>query len=98
MFSAREIIAAFNAHMQQSGVRNSGWYVGVTSNIRGRLFGDHRVSEQNGYWIWRRAHNDTVARSAEAAYHRAGCQGSGGGGDHTAVYVYAYVVTPTTVE
>jgi hypothetical protein len=30
--------------------------------------------------------------------HPAGYQGGGGGGDHTAVYIYAYVVTAQTVE
>jgi hypothetical protein len=86
-----------DAYIQQSGVPNSGWYVGITSDVEQRLFGDHNVS-RSGVWIHGRCPNATEARALEAAYHRAGCKGAGGGGDSNAVYLYAYVITATTVE
>ena len=96
--SEQSIVGEINAHVQQSGLPNSSWYVGVTSNVDERLFGYHRVPRQNHWFIWRRAINHVAARNIEAAYHRAGCKGSGGGGDHSAVIVYAYVITNYTVE
>jgi hypothetical protein len=86
-----------DAYMLKSGVRNGGWYVGITSDVEERLFGDHNVSRE-GWWIHGRCSSATEARSLEAAYHRAGCKGAGGGGDNNAVHIYAYVITSTTVE
>jgi hypothetical protein len=87
-----------DAYMVQSGVRNPGWYVGITSDVQERLFGHHRVDRTKNWWIYRRCANASEARDLEAAYHRAGCKGSGGGGDAGCVHIYAYVITPTTVE
>jgi hypothetical protein len=87
-----------DAYIQQSGFPLSRWYAGVTSDIEGRLFGYHKATRPHGWWIFRRCLNATEARELEAAYHRAGCKGAGGGGDDDAVYIYAYVITPSTVE
>ncbi len=84
--------------MAKSGISNNRWYVGITSDVQERLFGHHHVSRENGWWIYRRCLNATEARELEAAYHRAGCKGAGGGGDSACVYVYAYVITMSTVE
>ena len=92
------IIAEINAHMQKSGIANSSWYVGVTSDIEERLFGFHQVPRKDHWYVYRRAIDAAEARTIEAAYHSAGCKGSGGGGDDTAAYVYAYVITSQTVE
>ncbi len=92
------ILAEINAHIQKSGISNSGWYAGITSDVDQRLFGDHRVPRQNHWFIYRRAINSDQARAVEAAYHKVGCKGDGGGGDRKATYVYAYAITPTTVE
>jgi len=92
------IIGDIDAHIQKSGVTNPNWYVGVTSDIEARLFGDRRVPRENYCWICRRATSSDQARAVEDAYRRAGCKGSGGGGDDTAFYVYAYVITSQTAE
>jgi hypothetical protein len=92
------IFQQIDAHMQKSGYSNSQWYVGITSDIDERLFGYHQVPKKDHWYIWKRAFNDGDAREIESAYHRAGCQGSGGGGDTGAVFVYAYVITNVTVE
>lgn len=92
------LCSEIDAHMKESGVPNNRWYVGITSDIEERLFRYHNVARPHGWWIHARCLNAAEARDLEAAYHRAGCQGAGGGGDHTCVYIYAYVITQTTVE
>jgi hypothetical protein len=86
-----------DAYMLKSGIRKSGWYVGITSDVEERLFGEHQA-RRDGWWIHGRCANAAEARALEAAYHRAGCKGAGGGGDSTAIYIYAYLTTSTTVE
>jgi hypothetical protein len=87
-----------DAWMLKSGVLNGGWYVGITSDIEERVFGHHQVPRANHWWIYRRCLNATEARTLEAAYHRVGCKGAGGGGDDDCIYIYAYVITRATVE
>jgi hypothetical protein len=87
-----------DTYMRESGIPNNRWYVGVTSDIEERLFGYHNVVRIGGQWAHGRCLSAAESRDLEAAYHRAGCQGAGGGGDHRCVYIYAYVITPTTVE
>lgn len=98
MHTVETIIAKIEKHMDKVGGKRSEWYVGITSDIEERLFGFHRVQRKGGRWIHCKAANDADAREAEAAFHEAGCQGAGGGGDHTAVHVYAYPVAEDTVE
>ena len=94
----QSIINDINEHMKKSGITNANWYVGVTSDLNERLFGYHNVPRKNHWYIHRCAENDTDARNIEVAYHKVGCKGSGGGGDRSAVFVYAYVITQQTVE
>jgi len=84
--------------IQQSGIPHSGWYVGITSDIDERLYGFHKVPRQSRWHTCHRAITDAVARNVETGFHNLGCKGAGGGGDHTAVFVYAYVITDSTVQ
>ncbi|MEI9914050.1 MAG: hypothetical protein WDN66_03645 [Candidatus Saccharibacteria bacterium] len=68
----------------------SSWYVGVTSNIEQRLFMAHNVHRTNHRWIHGQAINSGHARSVESALMQLGLDGGSGGGDHTAVHVYAF--------
>ena len=89
-----QIIEAINEYMQAyDGGR---WYVGITANPRNRLFNDHGVDEHNGAWIFRQASSAAAAREVEMAYVEAGHAGGPGGGDDTAVFVYAYLITNET--
>ncbi len=74
----------------------SSWYCGITSDIKNRLFGFHKVPEKEHWFIYRECENDEAARAAEKALHDLGCDGGLGGGDHTTVYVYAYLKTSVT--
>ena len=95
--TAVKIINDINAYMKQGTASNASWYVGITGDIEQRLFGYHKVN-RNGRWIWCQATNHHEARAIEMAYHDAGCKGSHGGGDHTAIYIYAYLIAHYTKE
>jgi hypothetical protein len=96
--TSNTISGEIDAHMSSSGFPNKDWYVGVTSDINERLFGFHRVPRKEHWFIYRRCVNAASARALETAYHKAGCKGSTGGGDDSCVYIYAYLITQTTVE
>ena len=79
------------AHMSKQGGPCSSWYAGITSDWKGRLFGDHQAPRKDYWYIARQCFSDTDARNVEQALFKLGCDGGGGGGDHTTVYVYAYL-------
>ena len=97
--SATQIVADINGHIVKSGAKHyNEWYVGITSDIEQRLFGDHNVPRANHWFIYRRGGSDEVSREAEATMLEKGCQGGGGGGDESSVFVYAYKITVGTKE
>jgi hypothetical protein len=65
-------------------------YMGVTSDIEGRLFGEHKVSRLRDTWIAVLAASPTVAREVEKFFLDAGMDGAPETGDETATVVYAY--------
>src|SRR3989338_246691 len=91
-----QIIRDFTAYMD--GEPYSDWYVGITSDLRKRLFNDHNVSESNGVWIHRDAESEATARAVEKHFLDLDADGGGGGGDGSSRYVYAYRKTSTTNE
>ena len=96
----QQIVSEIDAYMRQSGVRNVGWYVGITGDVDRRMFGFHQVNRTNGAWIYRRCPSESVARALEAEYHKAGCKGctGGGSGDGSCTTLYAYAISLSTVE
>jgi hypothetical protein len=90
----QEIINDIANHFK--GTAYSGCYIGITSNVDSRLFGDHNVSKESGYWIYRTASSHTIAREIEQDFLDAGMDGGGGGGDETSKIVYAYNKTSST--
>jgi len=93
------IIMEIDKHISLSGKRYySDFYIGITKNIQQRLFGDHNVSKENSWWIYRTAESSDVARLVEKHYLELGMRGGTGGGDDDSCVIYCYVVTPTTVE
>jgi hypothetical protein len=98
MPSARVLYDGIVAHIRKSGKPFSEWYAGITSDLEERLHGAHRVPKTNHWRSVREADSHRDARAVEAALHELGCQGAGGGGDHTAVFVYAYLITAITEE
>ena len=104
--SKREIIDGITNHFKSSEYKNS--YVGITSDVESRLFGDHKVSEENGHWIHGTASSNKVAREVQQYFLDAGMDGGpvqyflddgmGGpvGSDATSKTVYAYKKTSYT--
>lgn len=90
----QEVINDITSHFK--GKAYSDCYVGITSDVDSRLFGDHNVSKENGHWIYRTANTDTVAREIEQYFINAGMDGGGGGGGETSKIVYAYKKTSST--
>jgi hypothetical protein len=66
------------------------WYVGITGDVEKRLFGEHNVHRTQHKWIHGQAMSAETARAVEAALIELGFDGGGGGGDHTAIHVYAF--------
>lgn len=91
-----EIRSEIQAHVNNEGSAYKNWYIGITNDIERRLFGEHCVSKEHGWWIYRTAANSLVARSVEKYFLSLGFQGGTGGGDTTANIVYAYRITSTT--
>ncbi len=96
--AAQQIVQEMNAHMTQSGVPIDRWYVGVARDWEQRLFVAHRLPRQHRWFICRNALNHQDAEAIAVAYHKAGSAGRLGSADDQAVYVYAYAITPQTVQ
>ncbi len=79
------------SHIEKSGSGFSSWYVGITKNIRDRLFDDHKVPREAHWYIYRRTATVLAARRVEGALLELGCDGGAGGGGDDAIYVYAYL-------
>ena len=73
----------------------SSWYVGIASDPRQRLFGDHSVPRENSWWIFREAFSEEDARITETfLLENYGFDGGSSGGDSNTRYVYAYKKIP----
>lgn len=92
--SKQEIINDIVGHF--SGKSYKECYVGVTSNVDNRLFGDHNVSKEKGHWIYTPASSDSIAREIELHFLDKGMDGGSGGGDEDSKIVYAYKKTSST--
>jgi hypothetical protein len=85
-------------HISKQGSSRSSWYVGIASNVKQRLHGDHNVPEKNYWFIWRKAESSSHARAIEKAFLDWGCDGGSGGGDSQTTFVYAYLKSGSTRE
>ena len=95
---ADRIAGEILAHIHREGSGYNNWYVGITNDIRKRLFGDHNVSEKDSWYIYRTASSSEIARRVEKYFLNLGLDGGDGGGDDTSRIVYAYRITLNTVE
>lgn len=78
------------------GIAYNKCYIGITSDVDSRLFGDHNVSKDEGHWVYRTASSHTVAREVEKHFLASGMDGGSGGGDESSRIVYAYKKTSST--
>ena len=81
MSNANDLITCLQQYIDRTGGTDSGygWYVGVTSDPRRRLFEEHKVNEQGGAWIYGQADSSSIAREVEEHFLTKGCQGGPGG-------------------
>lgn len=96
-----KIINDFDNHIKRSGCKfYNEFYIGITSDVEERLFGQHRVDRAKQWWIFSPADNENVAREVEKHYLSFGMKGGSGGGSGNGDcnIVYCYVITPYTVE
>jgi hypothetical protein len=94
--SAQQAYDEIKSHIDKSGEPYRNWYAGIATDARKRLFEDHNVSEENGWWTYRTCSTDKDARAVEEALFKLGCDGDVGGGDESTTAVYAYLKTSTT--
>lgn len=94
----QEIYDAIKKFIDDSNIPCSKWYCGIASSTD-RLFVDHNVDKDNGYWIYRTATSSDSARNIESALlENLKTKGGEGGGDNNTNIVYAYVITNKTKE
>lgn len=78
-------------YMNRNGGNYRLWYAGIATDARDRLFRDHSVTENGGYWAHDSVATSAQARDVEEALLRLGCDGGGGGGSHTSRSIYVYL-------
>lgn len=94
-----EIIADIDQHLTKSNKQYySNFYIGITNDVNRRLFGEHNVSRDNAWWIYREADDKETAQNVEEYYLQKGMQGDTGGGISQSRYVYCYEITNRTVQ
>ncbi len=93
----QEIINEIYTHISKSG-HYSDWYIGIAKDPQTRLFNDHNVSKDNGWWIYRQTSNSSIAREIESFFLAKGCKGGDGGGDYSTDCVYAYKISHLTKQ
>lgn len=93
-----DVINEVQSYMASTGGNWSDWYVGITSDIKSRLFGEHGVDVRQDRWIYKQCINSETARRAEDYFVKKGTRGDTGGGDWTSNFIYAYYVTSRTRE
>lgn len=93
------IIKAFDEHIQKS-MRQyyREFYCGITDNVEGRLFNEHNVSKDSGFWIYAPADSVEDAREIEQHFLDLGMQGDTGGGNKNSIWVYCYLIMQYTKE
>ena len=86
-----DIIQEIDDYIRTIGGGYSYWYIGIASDPRDRLFNDHNVSKDNDDYIIRDSGSEVAARKVEKYFLNRGCDGgTGGGGDSSTRFAYAY--------
>lgn len=97
--SYTDIIRRIDEHLDKSGKNfYNEFYIGITNDPERRLFEEHGVSKENSWWIYIPADNVETARKVEQYYLDKGMRGGYGGGNNESIFVYCYIVTPTTID
>lgn len=77
--------------------RYSDFYIGITNDVRRRLFKEHQVKEDGGmWWIYRTAKDKETARRVERHFLSLGMKGNNCGGIEDTTIVYCYGIESGT--
>ena len=98
MIDKTTIIDEISEHINTQGGDYSDWYIGITDDIRRRLFSKHNVPETNAWFIYRAAADRAAAEMIENYFIDLGCIGCQGGGGEDSRIVYAYLITSSTKQ
>lgn len=85
-------------HIETHGEEFDRWYVGITSDVKLRMFITHNIgdSEVSTYEnVKTQQATEEIVKYIVAHYKT---QGGFGGGDGSATYVYAYKIMPWTIQ
>lgn len=96
-----EIKQSIDEHLKKSSKPfYSDFYIGITEDVKDRLFGYHQVNEKTDWWIYCFADTEDIARSIEKLYLDKGMNGGDGGGkgNGKTKYVYCYEINEHTKE
>ena len=92
----QKIVDEMSGHVNESNYAYKQWYVGITSDIDSRLYGDHNVPKKDHWRIHSQADSSDIARQVEEHFLALGMDGGTGGGDSSSTHVYAYLKTSIT--
>lgn len=94
----QQIILDFEAFIDKNGKYYRQFYVGITNDLNNRLVNGHNVDDTVPcIWSTNPLHTNII-RAIEKYFLDKGTKGGPGGGDESAQYVYAYLITPKTRE
>lgn len=89
--SKEEIIKDINAYFGLSSKTDySKYYVGITCEVKRRLFTEHAVDKDKDGWIYRIANSKACAQEIEEHFLEKGMDGDTGGGNDDSTIVYCY--------
>jgi len=86
----------FEAFMGKNGTKYNQFYVGITSDLNGRLSSGHGIDNTVPcIWSNNPMPSDTI-HAIEKFFLNKGTRGGPGGGDNNIRYIYAYLIGPRT--
>ena len=65
-------------------------HVGITKDPKRRLFDEHKITDEDYWWIYIEAEDVDTAREVELYFLRIGMRGGSGGGDNETKFVYCF--------
>lgn len=93
-----EIINSILQHIVSEGGSINDWYVGLSTNARIQLFETHKVNEQNGWWIYRRADSISDAKDILSQLTQKGVRHNNLFDQKDGEVVYAYKITASSKQ
>lgn len=65
-------------------------HIGITKDPKRRLFDEHKITDEDYWWIYTEAEDVDTARAVELHFLKMGMKGGPGGGDNETKFVYCF--------